>query len=140
MREANSMSKDAEKSPPIKRRNRTSPQTIRLARFLFLLNALLWLGYGVYLYYDMAVLNNNTTSADIVVLFVLVNAGMLFFSAARLGAPAQWSYFLAVAVPLFNALLSLFNIEDLFFLASFSLDLLILWMVVPLRRQYFPKS
>ncbi|MCA1899252.1 MAG: hypothetical protein LDL50_00960 [Chloroflexi bacterium] len=134
------MSKDPEKSPRPKRRHKTSPQKIRLGRFLFVLNAFLWLGYGVYLYYDMAALNGNTTSADIVVLFVLLNAAMLFLSGARLGASAQWSYFLAVAVPLFNALLSLFNIEDLFFLASFSLDLLILWLVVPLRRQYFPKS
>lgn len=134
-----SMRKNAEKRPSVQRQNKTSPQRIRLSRFLFVLNAFLWLGYGVYLYYDMAVVNNNKTSADIAALFVFVNAGLFFFSGVRLGAPQQWSYILAVVAPIFNALVSLFNIEDLFFLASFSLDLLILWMVLPLRRQYFPK-
>lgn len=110
-----------------------------MGRGLFILNAVFWLGYGVYVYYDMAVKNENTSSADILSLFVLVNASLLFFSGLKLGKPQKWTYFFATVIVLFNAILSLFNIVDLFFLISFLLDMLILWATASLFRQYFPK-
>jgi len=87
----------------------------------------------------MAVRNNNTSSADIVTLFIFANAGLLLFSGVKLGKPQKWTYFLAMAVVLLNAIPSLMNILDLFFLLSFLIDLLILWAVASLFRQYFPK-
>jgi len=135
------MSRKAKKiEPPSKKRNRPDPWKINLGRGFFILNAVFWLGYGVYVYYDMAVRNNNTGSADIVTLFVFVNAGLLFFSGIKLGKPEKWTYFFVLSVVVFNAILSLLNILDLFFLLSFLLDLLILWAVISLYRQYFPKS
>jgi hypothetical protein len=125
--------------PPSKRRRKTDPLKLNAGRGFFLLNAALWLGYGVYIYYDMAVLNENLSSADVVTLFVFVNAGLMFLSGIKLGKPQKWTYFLALAAVLFNLLVCFFNIRDLFFTLSFILDLLILWVVVPLRQQYFPK-
>jgi hypothetical protein len=125
--------------PPSKRRNMTDPMKLSMGRVVFILNAVFWLGYGVYVYYDMAVRNNNTSSADLVSLFVFVNAGLLFFSGIKLGKPQRWTYYLVTVVAVYNLVLSLLNIVDLFFLLSFLLDLLILWVVIPLFRQYFPE-
>jgi hypothetical protein len=121
-----------------KRRGKIDPLKINIGRGFFILNTVLWFGYGVYIYYDMAIVNNNNASADIVALFAFVNAGLLLFSSIKLGKPEKWTYIFVVSVTGFNILLSLFNIVDLFFLISFLLDLLILWAVIPFRRQYFP--
>jgi hypothetical protein len=100
------------------------------------LNAFLWLGYVVYIYYDMAVKNNNLTSADIVTLFAFVNACLLLFSGIKFGKPQLWVYYFTLAVAVFNTLLSLVNIIDLYFLVSFLIDLIILWAIFPLRKNY----
>jgi hypothetical protein len=134
------MSKKAKKNEsPAKRQKKIDPLKINIGRGFFILNAILWLGYGVYIYYDMAIVNSNKASADIVTLFTFVNAGMLFFSGIKLGKPEKWTYVFVVSLAAFNTLLSLCTILDLFFLISFLLDLIILWVVVPFRRQYFPK-
>ena len=117
-------------------RRKADPLRVNMARIFFSLNAVLWLAYGVYIYYDMAVVNHNTNSADVVTLFAFVNAGLLLFSAIKLGKPQKWTYFLVLAVAVFNTLLSLVNIIDLYFLVSFILDLLILWAILPLRKSY----
>ena len=123
-------------TPSENSRKKADPLKVNMARIFFCLNAILWLGYVVYIYYDMAVLNNNKTAADIVTLFAFVNAGLLLFSGIKFGKPQQWIYYFALAVVVFNTLLSLFNIVDLYFLVSFILDLLILWAIIPLRKNY----
>jgi hypothetical protein len=123
--------------PPSKRRKKTDPLKINAGRGFFFLNAALWLGYGVYIYYDMAVLNKNLSSADVVTLFAFVNAGLMFLSGIKLGKPQKWTYFLALASVVFNLALCALNILDPFFTISFIIDLLALWVVLPLRHQYF---
>jgi hypothetical protein len=117
-------------------RKKINPLRVNMARIFFSLNAVLWLAYGIYIYYDMAVVNHNTGSADVVTLFAFVNAGLLFFSGIKFGKPQKWTYYFTVVVVAFNALLSLLNIVDLYFLASFLVDLFILWAILPLRRNY----
>ena len=116
------------------------PLKISMARVFFFLNAILWLVYGVYIYYDMAVVNHNTNSADVVTLFVFVNAGVMLFNGIKFGNPQKWIYYFALAVTVFNTLLTLLNILDLYFLVSFLIDLLILWAIFPLRKKYFLNS
>jgi hypothetical protein len=123
-------------TPSESRRTMDVPLKINMARIFFCVNAVLWLGYVVYIYYDMAVRNDNQTAADIVTLFSFVNSGLLLFSGIKFGKPQQWVYYFALAVVIFNTLLSLFNIIDLYFLVSFILDLLILWAIIPLRKNY----
>ena len=117
-------------------RKKIDPLKINMARIFFIVNAILWFGYGVYIYYDMAVLNNNTGSADIVTLFVFVNGGIMLFSGIMFGELKKWIYYFALAVAAFNTVLTLLNILDLYFLVSFIIDLLILWAIVPLYRKY----
>jgi hypothetical protein len=123
-------------TPSESRRTVDIPLKINIARIFFCLNGVLWLGYVVYIYYDMAVRNNNLTAADIVTLFSFVNAGLLLFSGIKFGKRQKWVYYFGLAVVVFNTLLSLLNIVDLYFLLSFILDLIILWAILPLRKTY----
>lgn len=107
---------------------------------VFILNAILWVGYGIYIYYDMAVLNRNTGSADVVTLFVFINALVMLASGLLLKKNEIETYYFALVVAALNTLLMLFNLLDPFFFASFILDLIILWILIPQRRRYLPKS
>jgi Na+/melibiose symporter-like transporter len=127
-------------TPPGNNQKKTDPLKITTARIFFCLNAALWLGYGVYIYYDMAVVNHNTSSADVVTLFSFANAGLLLFSGIKFGKPKKWVYYFALAIAVFNTLLTLLNIVDLYFLLSFIIDLLILWAILPFRKKYFLNS
>jgi hypothetical protein len=118
-------------------RKKADPLRVNMARIFFSLNAILWLAYGIYIYYDMAVVNHNTGSADVVTLFAFVNAGLLLFNAIKFVKPKKWVYYFALAVTVFNTVLTLLNILDLYFLVSFIIDLLILWAILPLRKNYF---
>lgn len=130
------MRKKTKNNPSENNRKRADPLKITMARVFFFLNATLWLAYGVYIYYDMAIANNNKSSADIVTLFVFVNAGLLLFSGIKFGKPQQWTYYFALVVSAFNTLLALLNVVDLYFLSSFLIDLIILWAILPLRKNY----
>jgi hypothetical protein len=134
------MSRKAKKlEPPSKRRTKIEPWKITMGRGLFFLNAALWLGYGVYIYYDMAVVNGNTSSADLATLFVMITGILILLGGIQLGKPPKWTYALSLAAVIISALASLINVLDLFFMISLVIDLLILWIIIPLHRQYFPK-
>ena len=107
-----------------------------MARVFFFLNAMLWFGYGVYIYYDMAVLNNNRSSADIVAIFVFVNAVAMLVCGILFGKLEKWTYYFALVVVGANTLLTALNILDLFFLGIFLLDLFILFNLILMRRNY----
>ena len=107
-----------------------------MVRALFYLNAILWLVYTVYIYFDMAVLNHNELSADIATLYVLANAVLMFVSGFVLGKQKKTSYYFALVVVVLNTLLTLLNLSDLVFVVAFILDILILWALLPLRKDY----
>jgi len=120
-------------------RKKVDPLKINMARILFFLNAILWFAYGIYIYYDMAVVNNNKSSADVVTLFVFANSGLMLFSGIMFGKPKKWIYYFALAVAAFNTVICLLTLF-LFFLVSFFIDLLILLTIIPLRKLYLPNS
>ena len=115
---------------------RPAPSRKNLVRILFFLNAVIWFGYGIYIYYDMAVLNNNRSSADIATIFVFVNAVAMLVSGIQFGKLEKWTYYFALVVVAANTLLTVLNVLDLFFLGVFILDLFILLNIIPMRRNY----
>ena len=106
------------------------------ARSFFFLNAILWLIYVIYIYYDMAVVNNNKSSADIVTIFVFVNAIAMLASGIIFGRQKKQTYYFPLVVVILNTLLTLLNIVELFFAFVFIIDLLILGTILPLRKNY----
>jgi hypothetical protein len=123
-----------------KRYKANEPLQKNTARALFYINAALWLGYVVYIYYDMAVVNNNATSADIATIFVFINAIAMFTSGIMLGKLKETSYYVALVVVILNTVLTITNLADLFFLTSFIIDVVILWQLYHLRKSYLLKS
>jgi hypothetical protein len=132
--------KTKKNTPPSAVRNKIDPLKINMTRVFFFLSAFLWFAYGIYIYYDMAITNNNKSSADVVTLFVFANAGILLFSGIKFGKPQRWTYYFVFAVTAFNTVLTLLNILDLYFLIFFIIDLLILWVIFPLRKHYLVNS
>jgi hypothetical protein len=130
------MRKKNKKNIPSENRKKTDSLKIAMARVFLFINAVLWLAYVVYIYYDMAVVNHNTSSADIAALFVFINAVAMLYSGIVLGKPSKWVYYFALVATAINVLFSLLNILDLSFLVSFIIDLLILWAIIPLRKKY----
>ena len=124
----------------VKRTNPIDLTRKNVARGLLFLNAALWLGYVVYIYYDMAVVNKNLSSADMVTIFVFVISIAMFVSGILLGQIQKERYYFALVVVLVNALLAVMNILDLFFFGIFVLDLFILFFLIPLRKLYLAKS
>lgn len=122
----------------VQRYKAKEPTRKNMARALFFLNAFFWLGYVVYIYYDMAVLNNNKSSADIATIFTFVNAIALFASGVVLGKAEDTSYYFALVVLAMNFILTILNLADNFFLISFILDVVILWLLFQLRKTYLP--
>ena len=110
------------------------------ARVLFYLNAFLWFVYTIYIYYDMAVDNNNGLSADIATIFVFGNAGLMLVSGILLGRQKKWAYYFAFVVVLLNILLTLVSLSDFFLVVVFVIDLIILWMLFQLRKAYLSGS
>ncbi len=113
-----------------------NPLRKNTARSFFFLNAILWFIYVIYIYYDMAVVNNNKNSADIAAIFVFVNAIAMFVSGVIFGRQKKRTYYFPLVVVILNTLLTLSNIVELFFAFVFMINLLILVTILPLRRNY----
>lgn len=113
-----------------------NPLRKNTARSFFFLNAALWFIYVIYIYYDMAVLNNNKNSADIATIFIFVNAIAMLVSGFVFGRHKKRTYYFPLVVVILNTLLTLSNIVELFFAFVFMIDLLILVTILPLRRNY----
>ena len=103
---------------------------------MFYLNAILWFVYAIYIYFDMAVINHNELSADIVAVFVLVNTAATFASGLALGKQQKPAFYFALIVLVLNIILALANVTDIFFLVAFIIDAIILWALLPLRKDY----
>lgn len=111
-----------------------------MVRALLYLNAILWLVYTIYIYFDMAVLNHNELSADIATIYVFVNALLMFVSAYVLGNRRKPAFYFALIVVIVNTLLTVLNLTDAVFVIAFILDIIILWLLLPMRNDYFLKS
>ncbi|MBI5353264.1 MAG: hypothetical protein HZB50_11545 [Chloroflexi bacterium] len=99
-------------------------------------SAVLWLMYGVYIYYDMAIVNLNKTSADIATIFLFLIAALMFVGGIIFGKKSKRTYYFVLIVVILNTLLALSNLSDLIFLIFFIIDLVILLTLLPLREEY----
>lgn len=115
------------------------PQHDILVIALFYIYAVVWFGYAVYVYYDMAVVNHNKSSADLATIYVLVNSIAFFASGMMLGKQSKASFYFAVVVTAQNILFTLMNLTELFFLSCFIVDALLLWLLYRLRGSYLSK-
>jgi lysylphosphatidylglycerol synthetase-like protein (DUF2156 family) len=116
--------------------NKIDPRKKSIARALFYLNTILWFVYAIYIYFDMAVINHNELSADIATIYVLVNAAAMFAGGLMLGKQQKPAFYFALIVLALNIVLALANVTDIFFLVALMIDVVILWALLPLRKDY----
>jgi Na+/melibiose symporter-like transporter len=123
-----------------RRYQKIDPRKKIVVRALFYLNAILWLVYTIYIYFDMAVLNHNELSADIATMFAFVNAVVMFVSGIILGRQKKPIFYFALIVVVLNAVLTVLNLSDFVFVIAFILDIIILWLLLPMKNDYRLKS
>lgn len=124
----------------IKRKKENDLKKKSIARALFYLNAILWVIYTIYIYFDMAVVNNNERSADIVTIYVLVNAITMFVSGLVLGKHKRPAFYFSLVIVVFNIILTILDLSDLVFVVAFILDIIILWLLISIRNIYLSES
>ena len=106
-----------------------------ITRWLLFLNAIFWLAYGVYIYHDMAVVNNNKTPAYIVTGFLLVMAALMFTGGIMLGRQPKRAFYPLLVLTALAILFALINLSNLLYLLDFVLDAIILALLLSLRNE-----
>lgn len=105
-------------------------------RVLFFFNAILWLVYSIFIYYDMAIINNNKTSANIATVFLFIMAAFMLVSGVMLGRQPSRTYYPALLLVALNAIFTLMNLSDLLYLFAFIIDIIIISLLLALRKEY----
>ena len=105
-------------------------------RALFFFNAILWFVYSFFIYYDMAIVNNNKTSANIATVFLFIMAAFMLVSGVMLGRQPSRAYYPALLLVALNAIFTLMNLSDLLYLFAFIIDIIIISLLLALRKEY----
>jgi len=114
---------------------RYNPARRDIVRVLFFLNALFWLGFGIYVVLDM--FNNlNVSSAIFVGIFMFGNAGLMIWSGTLLSQPQKWKYYFALIIILINIFYTLSVQFGFLDVITFVLDLIILLMLVFFQKEF----
>ncbi|MGW8251700.1 MAG: hypothetical protein ACWGO1_13735 [Anaerolineales bacterium] len=120
-------------------RSAKPPREIRLAQWLFYLNAVIWLVFGVT---SLLRLSSTGSTAYITLLVIAVlmlgNAAAMLLAGWGLGRRSRWLYFFAMAVLAVNILLTFTDQFGIFDLLTLLIDIGVLTLLVMGRRLYFP--
>ncbi len=112
---------------------------VKLAKTLFFLNAGIWLLFGTW---SLVRLADQTTAGSLAPIAVLMfgNAAAMLVCGLGIGRRKRWFYLLAVALLLFNIILSVTDQFGLFDLVTMLLDLLLLALLIINRPAFLPLS
>ncbi|MBV6393062.1 MAG: hypothetical protein KPEEDBHJ_02292 [Anaerolineales bacterium] len=122
-----------------KRARETNQSRILIARILFHVNFLLWLGMGVFYVYKIAE-DGNAWPAVMVSFFFCVAAFSLLFAAQILSRRGKRIYFTLVFVAGLNVFLTFFGFQDFPFIIAALLDIVILANLIPLKDHYVAQA
>jgi len=119
-----------------KRSKNLISQRKNTTRGLFFFNAVLWFVYSIFIYYDMAIVNNNKTSADIAAVSLFIMAVFMWVSGIMLGKQPSRTYYPALLLVALNTTFTLMNLSDLLYLFAFIVDIIIISLLLALRKEY----
>jgi hypothetical protein len=126
----------------MKRKKRTSKHTDpvkrNLARVLFFLNALFWLGFGMYVVVDMTTHLSGISAAVFVGIFMLGNAALMLWCGIMLVQPPKWGYYFALALVFVNLIYVLFVQFGLLAVLALVLDVAILIVLIFFQKEFTP--
>lgn len=122
------------------RRPDTLTPKIRTAQFLLYVNALIWFGFGVYLFIDMLRAHNSAAVIFMISFFLLVNAGAMAFCAITIGRRDSWAYYFSVFIIIVNAIFTRLGEFNTYNLIAFILDMIVLLFLLFMGRAYLKGS
>lgn len=111
----------------------------KYARFLFILNAIVWIVIGILFVGEMVIVG-NTISAALVAFFFLINILALFACAKLLEQREKWIYFTILFITLLNAGLTFTGYPEFLYLVALGIDILIFFNILPLKKHFFKES
>lgn len=122
------------------RRLDTLAPKIRTAQFLLYVNALIWFGFGIYLFIDMIRAHNSVAVILMISFFLLVNAGVMAFCAITIGRRDSWAYYFSVFIIIINAIFTRLGEFNTYNLIAFILDMIVLLFLLFMGRAYLKGS
>lgn len=108
-------------------------------RFLFYLNALVWMVNGGAFVYEM-VADSNTVTAALVGFFFFVNSLTLLIAARIIDNRQRWVYVAALIIAGVNTLMLALGLPDVFDAISLIINLIIFANLIPLKSFYYKEA
>jgi hypothetical protein len=109
---------------------------LRAAQALFLLNAAIWLVFGLVSIYRIISRNpDQTLTALIIAIFMFGNAAAMLLSGVLIARPTRLGYYFALAVLAVNILLTFTDEFGAFDLITLLIDLILIALLVVLGRR-----
>jgi hypothetical protein len=113
---------------------------ILTAQFLLYANALLWFGFGVYLFIDMIRAANTISVIFLISFFLLFNVAAMLVCAMTIGRRDSWVYYFSIFVVVLNAIFTRLGHFDVFDLLAFIADIVILTFLLSMGKAYLKES
>lgn len=113
---------------------------ILTAQFLLFANAVIWLGFGVYLFVDMVKAHNTASVVFLISFFLLVNAGAMAFCGVTIGRRDSWAYYFSLFILVVNAIFTRLGQFEVFDLLAFIFDIAILVFLLTIGKSYLKAS
>jgi lysylphosphatidylglycerol synthetase-like protein (DUF2156 family) len=113
---------------------------ILTAQFLLFVNALLWLGFAIYLFRDMVKSGNNTQVITMISFFVLLNAVGMAVCGFGIRKQDPLAFYFTLFVVVLNAIFTRVGQFQVFNMIAFIVDLIILIVLLTMARDYLQSS
>ncbi|MBL8080072.1 MAG: hypothetical protein JNM55_19040 [Anaerolineales bacterium] len=113
---------------------------ILTAQFLLFANAVIWLGFGVYLFVDMVKAHNTASVIFLISFFLLVNAGAMAFCGVTIGRRDSWAYYFSLFILVVNAIFTRLGQFEVFDLLAFIFDIAVLVFLLTIGKDYLKAS
>jgi hypothetical protein len=115
----------------------TKPRTILIAQYLFGLNAVIWLIFGIFGILRLAGGSSTPTiTLWVVTSLMFGNVGAMLLAGLWLGKQSKWAFFFALAVLSFNILLTFTDQVGFFDILTAIIDLGLLGLLLYDRKKY----
>ncbi len=112
---------------------------IKIARALFFTNALLWLGFGIFMFRQFNSLSKGA-SPFLVAFFLLVIAGSMLASGIMIANRIRWAYYFAMVALAMNIVLNFFGLFGILNFISVLLDIVLIMILISFTRLYFENA
>ena len=113
---------------------------ILTAQFLLFSNAVIWIGFGIYLFVDMVKAHNTASVIFLISFFLLVNAGAMAFCAVTIGRRDSWAYYFSLFILVVNAIFTRMGQFEVFDLLAFIFDIAVLVFLLTMGKAYLKES